>query len=70
VVLSATTTTRHVFLFLLLTCHFLPPISLLTCAPLTAYLFIPTYSQISPADSAWGPRLYTFFMYLSDVEVG
>ena len=28
------------------------------------------HDQISPVDSAWGPRLYTFFMYLSDVEEG
>ena len=28
------------------------------------------HDQISPRDSAWGPRVYTFFMYLSDVEEG
>ncbi|KAL1528796.1 hypothetical protein AB1Y20_010121 [Prymnesium parvum] len=28
------------------------------------------HDQISPRHSAWGPRLYTFFMYLSDVEEG
>ena len=28
------------------------------------------HDQIAPIDSAWGPRLYTFFMYLSDVEEG
>ena len=28
------------------------------------------HDQISPPESAWGPRLYTFFMYLSDVEEG
>ena len=28
------------------------------------------HDQIAPRDSAWGPRLYTFFMYLSDVEAG
>ena len=28
------------------------------------------HDQIAPPDSAWGPRLYTFFMYLSDVEEG
>jgi len=28
------------------------------------------HDQISPPESAWGPRLYTFFMYLSDVETG
>jgi len=26
--------------------------------------------QNSPTTSAWGPRLYTFFMYLSDVDEG
>jgi hypothetical protein len=26
------------------------------------------HDQNSPRLSAWGPRLYTFFMYLSDVE--
>eukprot|EP00327_Prymnesium_parvum_P025655 CAMPEP_0113261068 /NCGR_PEP_ID=MMETSP0008_2-20120614/17209_1 /TAXON_ID=97485 /ORGANISM="Prymnesium parvum" /LENGTH=47 /DNA_ID=CAMNT_0000109671 /DNA_START=76 /DNA_END=216 /DNA_ORIENTATION=- /assembly_acc=CAM_ASM_000153 len=24
----------------------------------------------APRHSAWGPRLYTFYMYLSDVEKG
>jgi hypothetical protein len=28
------------------------------------------HDQNSPKLSAWGPRLYTFFMYLSDVEEG
>ena len=28
------------------------------------------HDQNSPRYSAWGPRLYTFFMYLSDVESG
>jgi len=28
------------------------------------------HDQIAPPDSAWGPRLYTFFMYLSDVAEG
>ena len=28
------------------------------------------HDQNSPHYSAWGPRLYTFFMYLSDVEEG
>lgn len=28
------------------------------------------HDQIAPRDSAWGPRLYTFFMYLSEVEEG
>jgi len=28
------------------------------------------HDQNSPRSSAWGPRLYTFFMYLSDVEAG
>jgi len=28
------------------------------------------HDQNSPRHSAWGPRLYTFFMYLSDVEAG
>ena len=28
------------------------------------------HDQNSPATSAWGPRVYTFFMYLSDVEGG
>ena len=28
------------------------------------------HDQNSPKNSAWGPRLYTFFMYLSDVEKG
>ena len=28
------------------------------------------HDQNSPKNSAWGPRLYTFFMYLSDVEAG
>lgn len=28
------------------------------------------HDQISPLDSAWGPRLFTFFMYLSDVKNG
>ncbi len=28
------------------------------------------HDQNSPKDSAWGPRLYTFFIYLSDVEEG
>ncbi|KAG8466346.1 hypothetical protein KFE25_002102 [Diacronema lutheri] len=28
------------------------------------------HDQNSPRASAWGPRLYTFFMYLSDVEAG
>lgn len=28
------------------------------------------HDQNSPRFSAWGPRLYTFFMYLSDVEKG
>ena len=28
------------------------------------------HDQNSPRFSAWGPRLYTFFMYLSDVEEG
>jgi len=28
------------------------------------------HDQNSPQYSAWGPRLYTFFMYLSDVEAG
>lgn len=28
------------------------------------------HDQNSPRHSAWGPRLYTFFMYLSDVEEG
>uniref|UniRef100_A0A7S0LH06 Fe2OG dioxygenase domain-containing protein n=1 Tax=Coccolithus braarudii TaxID=221442 RepID=A0A7S0LH06_9EUKA len=28
------------------------------------------HDQNSPRYSAWGPRLYTFFMYLSDVEEG
>jgi hypothetical protein len=28
------------------------------------------HDQISPPGSAWGARLYTFFMYLSDVEAG
>jgi len=28
------------------------------------------HDQNSPRGSAWGPRLYTFFMYLSDVEAG
>ena len=28
------------------------------------------HDQISPPESAWGPRLYTFFMYLSDVVEG
>ena len=26
------------------------------------------HDQNSPRSSAWGPRLYTFFMYLSDHE--
>ena len=28
------------------------------------------HDQIAPRDSAWGPRLYTFFMYLSNVTAG
>jgi len=28
------------------------------------------HDQNSPRYSAWGPRLYTFFMYLNDVEAG
>jgi len=28
------------------------------------------HDQNSPVTSAWGPRLYTFFMYLNDVEQG
>jgi len=28
------------------------------------------HDQNAPKNSAWGPRLYTFFMYLSDVERG
>jgi len=28
------------------------------------------HDQNSPTTSAWGPRLYTFFMYLNDVEAG
>ena len=28
------------------------------------------HDQNSPKNSAWGPRLYTFFMYLSEVEHG
>ena len=28
------------------------------------------HDQNAPKHSAWGPRLYTFFMYLSDVEEG
>ena len=28
------------------------------------------HDQIAPPDSAWGPRLFTFFMYLSDVSAG
>ena len=28
------------------------------------------HDQNSPVFSAWGPRLFTFFMYLSDVELG
>ena len=28
------------------------------------------HDQNSPQTSAWGPRLYTFFMYLNDVEAG
>mmetsp|Transcript_5827 Transcript_5827/g.17239 ORF Transcript_5827/g.17239 Transcript_5827/m.17239 type:complete len:413 (+) Transcript_5827:1698-2936(+) len=28
------------------------------------------HDQIAPRHSTWGPRLYTFFMYLSDVEEG
>jgi len=36
-------------------------------SPLTALHSSP---QNSPRYSAWGPRLYTFFIYLSDVEAG
>ena len=28
------------------------------------------HDQNAPRNSAWGPRLYTFFIYLSDVEAG
>ena len=28
------------------------------------------HDQNAPKLSAWGPRLYTFFMYLNDVEMG
>ena len=28
------------------------------------------HDQNAPKNSAWGPRLYTFFMYLNDVEAG
>ena len=28
------------------------------------------HDQIAPRHSSWGPRLYTFFMYLSDVDKG
>ena len=28
------------------------------------------HDQNSPQTSAWGPRLYTFFMYLNDVDDG
>ena len=32
--------------------------------------YVADHDQNAPRDSAWGPRLYTFFMYLSDVEAG
>ena len=28
------------------------------------------HDQNAPATTAWGPRLYTFFMYLSEPEAG
>lgn len=39
------------------------------CRPLLPSLLYCARLQ-SPHHSAWGPRLYTFFMYLSDVEEG
>ena len=34
------------------------------------YILTPMPLNIPPRYSAWGPRLYTFFMYLNDVDQG
>ena len=54
--------------------HTLPTPSLINYLQVLRYepgqFYKEHHDQNSPRYSAWGPRLYTFFMYLNDVEAG